>query len=275
MGIIADMIRAGVDPELIERMALEMSDARVDEAHRAIEARRKADRDRQARHRNNVTSRDIALDNATERDTPPSPYKDNRAGAGVFPVGISNDIPPIDSPLPSEGPQAEKRKSGTCLPEDWSPPEELFAYGAEQGLSREQTGSILEDMRIWAVANRNRAVARKADWNLTAKGFIRRDAAKFKARAGPRSEPKFKNGWAAVHEEIINGKFGENGDNDCPFGPPAGDADLVRPQAFDAREVSGGTLLDLVATRADDGGSEMAGVEAPRIVRQTASRRPP
>ena len=115
------------------------------------------------------------------------------ASAPVSPVGISNEIPLIRTPLPTEGPQIKKspseepkRKNGTCLPENWVPSEELFAYGGQHGLTREQTATVFEDMRIWAGANRNRAVARKADWNLTAKGFIRRDAIKFKARAGPR-----------------------------------------------------------------------------------------
>lgn len=114
-----------------------------------------------------------------------------RERAPGFSNDFSNEKSKLYTPLPSEGPQSEKRKSGTCLPEDWTPPEELFAYGAEQGLTRSQTASILEDMRIWAVSNRNRAVARKADWNLTAKGFIRRDAKRLSARAGPNGRGGF------------------------------------------------------------------------------------
>lgn len=98
----------------------------------------------------------------------------------------------LDTPLPSEGPQADqtppekpKRSSGTALPQDWSPSEDLFAYGSSLGLSRGQSAEILERMRLWALSNRNRAVARKADWNLTAMGFLRRDAPQFAARAGP------------------------------------------------------------------------------------------
>lgn len=174
-------------------------------AVKAIEAERAKDQERRDKRalqkreerRRATVARQCSDIEATVADS--SPYKDNHARAGVFPVGISNDIPPINSPLPSEGPQAEKRKSGTCLPEDWSPPEELFSYGSGLGLNRQQTASILEDMRIWAVANRNRAVARKADWNLTAKGFIRRDVAKFNARAGPSRG----GGWAAMAMESL------------------------------------------------------------------------
>jgi hypothetical protein len=125
---------------------------------------------------------------------PDSAYIIARAPA-LIPVGSSNEDPPIVSPLPSEGPQARKpsRSTGACLPDDWSPSEELFGYGAKQGLTREQTASIMEDMRLWARANRNRAIARKADWNATMMGAIRRDAAKFRARVAPASRGGFAN----------------------------------------------------------------------------------
>ena len=35
---------------------------------------------------------------------------------------------------------------------------------------------MAEDMRLWAGANANRQVARKADWSLTFKGWMRREA---------------------------------------------------------------------------------------------------
>lgn len=110
----------------------------------------------------------------------------------------------IVTPLPSVGPQAEKPKrvSGSALPQDWSPPEDLFAYGATLGLSRDQSAEILERMRLWAVANRNRAVARKSDWTSTMQGALRRDAAKFQARAGPaRADPR--DGLATVFRETL------------------------------------------------------------------------
>lgn len=110
----------------------------------------------------------------------------------------------IVTPLPSVGPQAEKPKrvSGSALPQDWTPPEDLFAYGATLGLSRDQSAEILERMRLWAVGNKNRAVARKADWTSTMQGALRRDAAKFQARAGPaRADPR--DGLATVFRETL------------------------------------------------------------------------
>ena len=128
------------------------------------------------------------------------PPEHTHASACVFPVGMFNNIPLEDTPLPSVGPQAEKpkRHSGSCLPKDWSPSESLFAYGRQQGLDDSHTAEILENMRLWAHSNANRAIARKADWEGTMQGAIRRDAAKFKARAGPTKE-KFRNG----HMELM------------------------------------------------------------------------
>lgn len=100
------------------------------------------------------------------------------------------------TPLPSVGPQADvegekrKRSSGSSLPADWSPPDELFTYGETLGLTRDQSAEIIERMRLWAHGNKNRAVARKADWIATMQGALRRDAPRFKARAGPTQRPE-------------------------------------------------------------------------------------
>lgn len=69
---------------------------------------------------------------------------------------------------------------GRALPADWQPTEADFAYGAELGFSREQVASEAEDMRLWAQANRNRAVARKANWTQAFQGWLRREAKKAK-----------------------------------------------------------------------------------------------
>lgn len=120
------------------------------------------------------------------------------------------------TPLPSGGPQGGRSRSrGAALPEDWTPSEELFAYAAEQGLTRAQAEQTFEDMRLWADANRNRPVARKADWTATAKGFLRRDAAKNrdrKARAGPAYRDN-RNGWGEIAAELFGGTNGRPEEN--------------------------------------------------------------
>ena len=108
------------------------------------------------------------------------------------PSPIPRPPSPNSTPLPSVGPQGgspRSRSSGCALPDDWMPPEELFVYGSDNGLDRTQTAEILENMRLWAQANRNRPIARKADWIATMKGAIRRDAVKVRARVGPRTDP--------------------------------------------------------------------------------------
>ena len=223
--LIAAAKRLGYDEPSTLRLVEAVEEERRERSRRAAANRQRArrdsvtqntvtkERDCHAEHRDTVT---VTQNTVTE----PSPYKDNHARACVFPVGLSNDSPPnkIITPLPSEGPhpnaKKQKRQSGACLPDDWSPSEELFDYGAERGLTRGQTSEILEDMRIWAGANSNRAIARKADWNLTAKGFIRRDAAKFKARAGPSTQRDYGKGALAklirnVDESIKNEQLGQ------------------------------------------------------------------
>jgi DNA-binding transcriptional regulator YhcF (GntR family) len=64
---------------------------------------------------------------------------------------------------------------GTPLPDDWQPSADDLAYAGRLGITEQQTLSAAEDMRLWAHANRNRAVARKADWSATLRGWIRRN----------------------------------------------------------------------------------------------------
>lgn len=67
-----------------------------------------------------------------------------------------------------------KRKSGRSLPADWHPSESHYAIGQELSRTREHVDREAESMRLWATANSNRAVARKADWNATFTGWLRR-----------------------------------------------------------------------------------------------------
>lgn len=69
---------------------------------------------------------------------------------------------------------------GICLPSDWKPSQGDLEYGLELGLSCGEIRTCAEDMRLWAEANRNRPVAKKADWGRAFKGWMRREAAKKK-----------------------------------------------------------------------------------------------
>lgn len=67
---------------------------------------------------------------------------------------------------------------GSRLPDNWQPSQDEFAYGVDLGLTIAQIQYAAENMRLWALANSNRSVARKADWHLAFLGWLRREAAK-------------------------------------------------------------------------------------------------
>jgi len=65
---------------------------------------------------------------------------------------------------------------GSSLPADWQPTSDDASYGRTLGFSTDQMADMAEQMHLWAGANRNRAVARKSDWSLTFRGWMRREA---------------------------------------------------------------------------------------------------
>jgi hypothetical protein len=94
----------------------------------------------------------------------------------------------------------EARAQGTTLPDNWTPSQADEAYGQELGLTREQIADHAEDMRLWAGANANRAVARKADWSATFKKWMRREAkGGYRANGGARPHDK---GYAELASDL-------------------------------------------------------------------------
>ncbi|MDE2096817.1 MAG: hypothetical protein KGL39_06180 [Patescibacteria group bacterium] len=67
---------------------------------------------------------------------------------------------------------------GESLPAEWQPTCDDIDYGRRLGLSEQDIDGMLEDMKLWAGANANRQIARKADWHLAFKGWLRREAKK-------------------------------------------------------------------------------------------------
>lgn len=96
------------------------------------------------------------------------------------------------TPLKEINPRVVKpsrARKGTSLPSDWEPTASIIAYGEAQGLGRQKVLDELEDFRLWAHANANRPVARKADWHKTAQGWLRRVAKpESTARAPPQTD---------------------------------------------------------------------------------------
>lgn len=95
----------------------------------------------------------------------------------------------------------DKRGSskGTRIPENWQPSADDIVYGMNMKakLTQDEVMNCAEEMKLWGLANANRAVARKADWSLTFKGWLRREAPKI-IRSRPRGGGGGFNGQAAT-----------------------------------------------------------------------------
>jgi hypothetical protein len=70
-----------------------------------------------------------------------------------------------------------RRKSSVTLRDDWRPSDSHFAAAARMNIPVAKVYVKADDMRLWAKSND----ARKADWDATFHGFLRRDADKLSA----------------------------------------------------------------------------------------------
>jgi hypothetical protein len=122
---------------------------------------------------NDYNSRTCSPISETENGSPkPSTTSHNRAH-------VHQPEPPAISSLDSiTKKENNKKNSGHALRDDWKPADDDYGYGNNLGLSRSQVDGFAEDMRLWARANANRAVGRKADWQATFHGWMRREAPK-------------------------------------------------------------------------------------------------
>jgi uncharacterized protein YdaU (DUF1376 family) len=118
----------------------------------------------------------------------------------------------LESNTQTQRPDKKKDNSrGTALPGDWQPAASLFAYGRNEGLTDAEVRSAAENMRLWAKANSNRAVGRKADWDATFQGWLRRDADRKRSaqlRLGQSSAGR--GGMAQVHRMLREGRQSED-----------------------------------------------------------------
>lgn len=125
----------------------------------------------------------------------------------------SADNPPMsETPLPSLSPSSQQvgtqkeekkeralKKNGSALSADWAPSDAHFLEGSEYGFRADEVRGMAEDMRLWAGANANRAVARKSNWNMTFSGWMRREAGKRKSANGKRT---VHDAAADLHERV-------------------------------------------------------------------------
>ncbi len=106
---------------------------------------------------------------------------------------------------------------GYVLPADWKPSEAEIEYGHDLGLDDVQIAAHAENMRLWAWANSNRQIARKASWGLAFRGWMRREATK----SGLKPREKQQNDWSDARAKLKQFTDG-NGGGSGPVSPPIG-----------------------------------------------------
>ncbi|MGE7153142.1 hypothetical protein ACQKJ1_05310 [Methylorubrum rhodesianum] len=184
--LIADLVRAGLDPELLQRVAMELARGqaamaaaakveadRIAKAEASAEAKRVANADRQRRFRDRHNASN-ALQAVTERD-----------GALLPPPKINNSTPhpelhpadPDGSAAPTKVRKARKR----ALPADWQPGDRSERVRVELGRTTEWMRRTAVEMRTWAESKGEV----RADWDATHDGWMRREANRECSRPEP------------------------------------------------------------------------------------------
>lgn len=141
--------------------------------------------------------------------------------------GHDQGVSAISSLFESDSKEESKKGNsrGSALPGDWVPGERDYAYAAKLGLTVQEADACAEDMRLWARANANRAVGRKADWGSTYHGWMRREAPK------------------VIRQRQFNQGGGTNGTDRNNRGPRLGAAGIAQRlrQSIEERERAGGS----------------------------------
>ena len=161
--LIADMVRAGVDADLIGRTAAALA-AREPMVVEDEQAQRRRARDRERKRlRKSAESAEICG---------PSP-EEKRKVSPCTPSKEKTQPSPDLLSLPAEAQAPVKQPRGRTLPDDWKPTEGHFAEADKLGRDMAWVLSQAERMRDWALANSNRAVAKKADWDRMFLNWLR------------------------------------------------------------------------------------------------------
>lgn len=193
--LLSSMIASGADLAAVSAVveAARRQDAIKDQRRRELTAARVA-KHRASRKAAGVQEEPTP---APTRDPEPEPAAEpkashrNACNAGnarnALPLSPSLPLPPDPQPPPTPAPTRDPRLPsevapkgasgrGSALPADWKPKPRHFAAAAKFGRPEGWVHERAEAMREWAGANRNRQVARKADWDQAFDGWLRRDA---------------------------------------------------------------------------------------------------
>lgn len=164
MGIIADLISAGVAPALVDRVAMAIAEARAEGAMDLFRSSRSANAARQARFRERHSVTNNATNATSVTPVPPMvPPRDN------------NSTPSLTTSRTTEGARA-----GSRLPEGFSPSLELRAFGQSQGLSDAEIDTAAAEFADYWRGIPG-AKGRKLDWDATLRNRLREIAGR-KAR---------------------------------------------------------------------------------------------
>lgn len=192
MSAIAELIRAGVDPDLIARVVEEMV-----ETARAGAPAKTARQERNARYYQTRKER-LKASETTETvliKTDKTPDDASRAenittrAPALFPVGLSNDNPSINSPLvvppdPETAPRkASRAKPRTQIAEDQLPEKHDAEYATAAGMSRAETSA--EWLRFRDYHRSKGSVM--ADWSAAWRTWVGNRERFGQPRAGPPS----------------------------------------------------------------------------------------
>jgi hypothetical protein len=204
--VIADLVRAGTDPDLVGRVAAAIANVRhIDEQ---AERRRAADRARKA-----VGKSGIPQNSAESADL------------------VSPLCPPL-SPTPPNPPyippsiqKPTRNAVKTELPSDWEPDGKTWKLAEDLGFTSQEAWDQLERMRDWA-KNADGGKGRKSDWNAAFRNWLKRTADERRTRPQTAVQRNsLANSFAildAVTDEAIRRSDGcrEEGGEEDSFGLP-------------------------------------------------------
>lgn len=173
--LIADMIRDGVDPDMIGRVAQAMADLSASSVvDDQAERRRAADRERKARLRNSAESAESADPLPKVSEVPHTP-------------------PNLPNPSPPKTPLKGVKKVPTVVPENWEVSEEGLEYATDKGMD---LNTVVEEQNRFRDTSRSKDT-RYVDFEAAWRNWVR-NWQKWRADAQPpphgqaRQQPLFR-----------------------------------------------------------------------------------
>jgi hypothetical protein len=176
---IADMVELMIAqgmPVATIPLAIRAVELSRDASHNVLRDMRSKDAERQRNYRNRKRNRGgmavpaEAVSHENGRDM----SRDNRNDALILPsiqegtLDKKKELPAVNE----DTGRRQRKKQAVALPDDWMPKPAHYEAAKKLNLSSDFVERKADDMRIWAKSNDSR----KADWDMTFHGFLRRDS---------------------------------------------------------------------------------------------------